>query len=168
LVRQFVLAGPGVNDAGLLFSPVSRMKSILDVPRADWITARSAAAELDLDKGGYCDLRRPNTIHFWAGPDNRPAGFDYPFLTGLFAAPRAYIGVAIAELLHVELVRVTLEVQNEAAREAAVAAAEAAGLSAQEVGVAEQRALAGTAADLEWLEREFRRLCHYASGRLLG
>jgi len=144
------------------------MKNILEVPRADWLAARAAAAELDLDKGGYCDFRRPNAIHFWAGPDNKPSGFDYPFLSGVFAAPRSYIGVATAELLHVELVRVTLEVRNEAAREAAVAAAEAAGLSPQGVGAAEQRALEGTAADLEWLQREFRRLCQYASGRLLG
>ena len=144
------------------------MKSILEVPRTDWLAARAAAAELDIEKGGYCDFRRPNAIHFWAGPENKPAGFEYPFLTGVFAAPRAYIGVATAELLHVELVRVTLEVRNEAAREAAVAAAEAAGLSPQEIGAAEQRGLKGTAADLEWLQREFRRLCQYALGRLLG
>ena len=167
-MRQFLLTGSGVIDAGLLFSVLSSMKSILEVPRTDWLAARIAAAELDLDKGGYCDVRDPNSIHFWAGPDNKPVGFDYPFLTGVFAAPRAYIGVATAELLHVELVRVTLEVRNEAAREAAVAAAEAAGRSPQEVGRAEQRALAGTARDLEWLEREFRRICRYASGRLLG
>jgi hypothetical protein len=144
------------------------MKSTLEVPRADWLAARAAAAELDLDKGGYCDFRRPNAIHFWAGPDNKPAAFDYPFLTGVFSAPRAYLGVAAAELLHVELVRVTLKVRNEAAREAAVMAAEAAGLSAREVGTREQRALEGCAADLEWLEGQFRRLCQYASGRLLG
>jgi hypothetical protein len=143
------------------------MKSILEVPRADWLAARAAAAELDIDKGGYCDFRRPNAIHFWAGPDNKPAGFDYPFLTGVFSAPRAYLGVATAELLHVELVRVMLEVRNEAAREAAVATAEAAGLSPGEVAAAEQQVLSGTPADLEWLEREFRRLCQYASGRLL-
>jgi catechol 2,3-dioxygenase-like lactoylglutathione lyase family enzyme len=144
------------------------MKSTLEVPRADWLAARADAAELDLDKGGYCDFRRPNAIHFWAGPDNQPAGFDHPFLTGVFSAPRAYLGVATAELLHFELVRVTLEVRNEAAREAAVAAAEAAGLSPREVGTIEQRALEGSAADLEWLEGQFHRLCRYASGRLLG
>jgi hypothetical protein len=143
------------------------MKSILDVPRTDWIAARAAAAELDLDRGGYCDARRPDTIHFWAGPENKPRGFDYEFLSGLFYAPRAYVGVATAELIHLELVRVTLEVRNEAARESAVAAAQAAGLGAEATAAAEQRALAGTVEDLEWLEREFRRLSRYASGRLL-
>jgi hypothetical protein len=143
------------------------MKSILDVPRTDWIAARAAAAELDLDRGGYCDARRPTAIHFWAGPENKPRGFDYEFLSGLFIAPRAYIGVATAELIHLELVRVTLEVWNEAAREAAVAAAQAAGLGGEATAAAQQQALAGTAADLAWLEREFRRLRHYASGRLL-
>jgi len=143
------------------------MKSILDVPRTDWIAARAAAAELDLDRGGYCDLRRPDTIHFWAGPENKPRGFDYPFLSGVFAAPRVYLGAAKAELIHIELVRVTLRVRNEAAREAAAAAAQAAGLGAEAVAAAERRALTGTAADLEWLEREFHRLCRYAAGRLL-
>jgi hypothetical protein len=143
------------------------MKSILEVPRTDWIAAHAAAAELDIEHGGYCDARRRNAIHFWAGPENKPQGFDHEFLTGVFAAPRAYIGVAIAELLHVELVRVTLEVRNEAARLAAIAAAEAAGLPAQATAAAERRAMAGTAEDLEWLQREFLRLCRYASGGLL-
>jgi hypothetical protein len=143
------------------------MKTTLDLPRADWIAARAAATELDLDHDGYCDARRPNAIHFWAGPENKPRGFEYEFLSGVFGAPRTYLGVVTAELIHIELVRVTLEVRNEAAREAAVAAAQAAGLPAEATAAAEQRALAGTTEDLEWLEREFRRLRHYASGRLL-
>lgn len=144
------------------------MKSVLEMPREDWIAARRAAEELDLDRGGYCDARRPDRIHFWAGPDNKPEGFEYALLIGLFPEPRAYLGVARAELIHIELVQVTLEVCNEAAREAAVAAAEAAGQPPEEVQEAGRRALAGSAADLEWLQREFLRLCRYASGSLLG
>lgn len=143
------------------------MKSILDVPRTDWLAARAAAAELDLDRGGYCDVRRPNAIHFWAGPESKPRGFEYEFLAGVFPAPRAYMGVASAELIHIELVRVTLEVRNEAARQAALAAAQAARLRPEAAAAAGQRALAGTVEDLEWLEREFHRVCRYASGRLL-
>jgi hypothetical protein len=144
------------------------MKSILDVPRTDWIAARRAAQELDIEQGGYCDARGPSRIHFWAGPQNKPREFPYPFLTGVFAEPRACLGVAVAELIHVELVRVTLEVLNEPAREEAMLSAEAAGQPPSAVREAGRRALAGTAEDLAWLEGEFRRLRDYALGRLIA
>jgi len=50
------------------------------------------AEKRDLSNNGYCDARS-GAINFWAGPDDHPEGWRWPFTESALKYPREWLGV---------------------------------------------------------------------------
>lgn len=50
------------------------------------------AEKRDLSNNGYCDARSA-AIHLWAGPDDHPEGWHWPFAESALKYPREWLGV---------------------------------------------------------------------------
>lgn len=50
------------------------------------------AEKRDLNNNGYCDVRSA-AIHLWAGPDDHPEGWHWPFIKSALKYPREWLGV---------------------------------------------------------------------------
>jgi hypothetical protein len=55
-----------------------------------------AGRKLDLNNGGYCDVRL-RCMNFWCGPDDKPDEWNVPIKQGELNYPRAFVGTLTFE-----------------------------------------------------------------------
>ena len=149
--------------------PVEPEVDLVQLPDAEWRRMLSAAAELDLIRGGNYRAR-PQGILFYCTPENAPVSWEAGFADGSPDLPRGYVGQAEVEgpVGENELV-VRLSVSNWTAMRAVKQAWERGEYRGRfEQYVADQEtALRGRREDRRWLREQFRRLRAYAGGGLL-
>lgn len=139
---------------------------LLTLAPEEWGAMRSAAAELDLVRGGYFRLRG-ESIFFYCDPDNAPEGWSGEFVDD---PPRALVGEAeVNGANSAGDLEVQLLVSNWDAMREVKQAYDRGDYKGRyfEFLAAQEAAFRGREQDREWLRRQFRRLQSHAAGSLL-
>lgn len=143
---------------------------LVTLPLDEWSEMRSAAAELDLVRGGYFRAR-PGGIQFFCDPENAPEGWTGKFAEGTPEAPRALVGEAEAVGLQGEdEIVVRLLVSNWNAMRTVKDAYDRGEYRGRwtQFQVDQESAFRGNPQERAWLRARFQRLRQHSTGHVLG
>lgn len=143
---------------------------LIRLPAGEWQEMLSAAAELDLIRGGYYRARAAGIL-FYCSPDNAPERWNGGFPEGSPDLPRAYVGEAeVREWEGPDQLVVRLLVSNWGAVRDVKQAYDQGEYRGrfQEFVRDQEAALRGRQEDRAWLRLRFKRLQEHARGSLIA